>query len=468
MVNIHKEIPLFLPRLCVAFFRFGNHKVITSYIIGGISMKQFFQFTSRNTNYKQETIAGITTFLSMAYILVVNPIILSQSGMDRGAVFTATALSAIIGSLLIGIIANYPIGIAPSMGLNSFFTFSVCIGMGIPWQTALTGVFVSGILFVILSLLKIREKIINIIPKDLKHAIAAGIGFFIAFIGLKNGGLIVGSEATFVSIGDLKSPTTILAIFCFILTAIMLVRNVKGAIFYGMVISTIIGMTVGIIDIPNQIIGAVPSLKPTFGEVFRHLDQIFSPDLLAVIFTFLFVAFFDTAGALIAIASQAGLVKNNEIPNAGKALLADASSTVIGAVLGTSTTASMIESSSGIAAGGRTGFTSVIISICFTIALFFSPLLSVVTAEVTAPALIIVGALMAMEVKQIDWSKIEIAIPAFITILMMPLTYSVASGIALGFILYPITMLALGKRKEIHGIMYGLCIAFIAYFVYLA
>jgi AGZA family xanthine/uracil permease-like MFS transporter len=428
----------------------------------------YFQFDLRGTTYKQETIAGFTTFLSMAYILIVNPIILSEAGMERGAVFTATALSAIIGSLLIGLLANYPIGIAPSMGLNSFFTFSVCIGMGIPWQTALTGVFVSGILFVILSLLKIREKIINVIPKDLKHAIAAGIGFFIAFIGLKNAGLIIGNEATFVSIGDLKSTTTLLAVFCFVLTVVLIVRGVKGAIFYGMVISTIIGMLVGIIDKPTSVIGRIPSLEPTFGEVFLHLDQILTPQMLAVIFTFLFVAFFDTAGALIAIASQAGLMKNNEIPNAGKALLADSASTVVGAVLGTSTTASMIESSSGIAAGGRTGFTSIIISGCFAIALFFSPLLSVVTAEVTSPALIIVGALMAMEVKHIDWSKLEIVIPAFVTILMMPLTFSVATGIALGFILYPLTMLALKKPNEVHPIMYALSIAFMGYFVYLA
>jgi len=440
---------------------------IYSVINGGNIMKEYFQFVSRNTNYRQETIAGFTTFLSMAYILVVNPIILSQSGMDQGAVFTATALSAIIGSLLIGVLANYPIGIAPSMGLNSFFTFSVCIGMNIPWQTALTGVFVSGILFVILSLLKIREKIINIIPKDLKHAIAAGIGFFIAFIGLKNGGLIVANEATFVSIGDLKSATTLLTIFCFVLTIILLVRGIKGAIFYGMVLSTIIGMVFGIIETPKSILGAAPSLTPTFGEVFLHLDQIFTPDMLAVIFTFLFVAFFDTAGALIAIASQAGLVKNNEIPNAGRALLADASSTVFGAVLGTSTTASMIESSSGIAAGGRTGFTSIVISACFAVSLLFFPLLSVVTAGVTAPALIIVGALMAMEVKQIEWHQLEIAIPAFITILMMPLTYSVATGIALGFILYPILNIALGRGRKIHPIMYGLCVAFICYFIYL-
>lgn len=431
-------------------------------------MERFFQFQARGTSYKQETLAGITTFLAMSYILVVNPIILSQSGMNQGAVFTATAFSAIIGSLLIGLLANYPVGIAPSMGLNSFFTFSVCIGMGISWETALTGVFVSGILFVILSMLKIRELIINIIPKDLKHAIAAGIGFFIAFIGLKNAGIIIGSKATFVTIGDLKSPHTLLALFGFVISIMMVVRKVRGAIFYGMVISTVMGMIVGIIDTPKQIIGAIPSVEPTFGVVFKHVNEIATPEMMAVIFTFLFVAFFDTAGALIAVASQAGLMKDNQIPNAGRALLADSASTVVGAILGTSTTASMIESSSGIAAGGRTGFTSVVISACFLVALFFSPVLSIVTPEVTSPALIIVGALMAMEVKHIDWSRLEIVIPAFVTILMMPLTFSVATGIALGFILYPVAMLALKKYKEVHWLMYVLCVAFIGYFVYLS
>ncbi|WP_100330498.1 NCS2 family permease [Bacillus xiapuensis] len=430
-------------------------------------MKQFFLFQERKTSYKQETVAGITTFLSMAYILIVNPIILSQSGMDQGAVFTATALSAIIGSLLIGLLANFPIGIAPSMGLNTFFTFSVCIGMGIPWQTALTGVFISGVLFIILSLLKIREMIINVIPQDLKHAIAGGIGFFVAFIGLKNAGMVVANEATFVSIGDFRSPTVLLAAFGFMITVVMMVRGIGGAIFFGMVISTAAGMLTGLIDPPKSIVGAVPSLEPTFGTVFAHLDQVLSPEMLAVIFTFLFVAFFDTAGALIAIASQAGLMKENKIPNAGRALLADSSTTVAGAILGTSTTAAMIESSAGIAAGGRTGFTSVVISFMFAIALFFSPLLSVVTAEVTAPALIIVGALMATEVRFINWSRLEVAIPAFITLIMMPLTSSVASGIALGFIVYPVTMITLGKRKELHPLMYVLLIAFLAYFIYL-
>ena len=435
--------------------------------MGGHIVKDFFQFAQRRTSYKQETLAGITTFLSMAYILVVNPMILSQSGMDQGAVFTATAVSAIIGSLLIGLLANFPIGIAPSMGLNSFFTFSVCIGMGIPWQTTLTGVFIAGILFILLSLFKIREMIINIIPEDLKYAISGGIGFFVAFVGLKNAGLIVGNSDTVVSIGDLSKPTTILAIIGFVITVMMMVRRIGGAIFYGMVITTIIGIIWNVIDKPTHIIGAIPSMSPTFGVVFHHLDQVFTPDVLAVIFTFLFVAFFDTAVALIAIASQAGLIKDNKIPNIGRALLADSTSIVVGSILGTSTTASMVESSAGIGAGGRTGFTSIIISGCFVIALFFSPLLSIITPEVTAPALIIVGALMAAEIKHINWNKIEITFPAFVTIIMMPLTSSVATGIALGFILYPITMIALGKWKAVHPLIYILSIAFLAYFVFI-
>ena len=429
-------------------------------------MKNYFQFSERNTSFKQESIAGITTFLSLAYILVVNPVILSQTGMDKGALFTATALSAIIGSLLIGLIANYPIGIAPSMGMNAFFTFTVCIGMNIPWQTALAGVFIAGVLFMILSLLKIREKIINVIPQDLKHAIAGGIGFFVAFIGLKNAGIVVSNESTFVAIGNLKAAPTLLAIVGFVITIIFLNRGVKGGIFYGMVITTIIGILFGIIEPPKAIIGHIPSLEPSFGAVFGALDDVFSPKVLAVIFTFLFVAFFDTAGALIAIASQAGLMKNNEIPNAGKALLADSLAAVVGAILGTSTTASMVESSAGIGVGGRTGFTSIVIAACFTISLFFSPVLSIVTTEVTAPALIIVGAMMATEISRINWSNFSIVIPSFVTIIMMPLTYSVATGIALGFILYPISMMAMKKTKEVHPIMYILGIIFIGYFAY--
>ncbi|GAB3068888.1 NCS2 family permease [Virgibacillus ainsalahensis] len=431
-------------------------------------MKNFFQFKERNTSFKQETLAGVTTFLSVAYILVVNPLILSQAGMDRGAVFTATAVTAIIGTLLIGLLANYPIAIAPSMGLNSFFTFSVTIGMGVDWEVALTGVFIAGFIFMILSLMKIREKIINVIPQNLKLAISSGIGFFIAFIGLKNAGIIVSNPDTFVTVGNLTTPTTALAVFGLVITIFMLVRGINGAIFYGMVISTIIGMIVGLISIPSSIFGEIPSIEPTFGVVFSHLDEIFTPELVAVIFTFLFVAFFDTAGALIGLTSQAGMVKDNKIPNVGRALLADSSAGVVGAILGTSTPATSVESSAGISVGGRTGFTAIIIAACFAIALFFSPVLAVITTEVTAPALIIVGALMAMEISKINWSKLEIVIPSFLTIIMMPLTSSVANGIAFGFVLYPLSLIAQKRFKEIHPIMYVLCLLFILYFVFVA
>ncbi len=430
-------------------------------------MKNFFKFAERQTSFKQETLAGVTTFLSIAYILVVNPLILSQSGMDSGAVFTATALTAIIGSLLMGLLANYPIAIAPSMGLNSFFTFSVCIGMGIDWQVALTGVFIAGIIFMILSLMKIREKIINIIPLDLKYAIASGIGFFITFIGLKNGGIIVGNPDTFVSIGDLTSPMTLLAIIGLIITIIMLVRGIKGGIFYGMVITTVIGIIFGLIDGPSSIVGNIPSIKPTFGVVFSHLDEIFTPEILTVIFTFLIVAFFDTAGALIALTSQAGMMKGNTIPNIGKALFADSTAGVVGAILGTSTPATSVESSAGIAVGGRTGLTSIIVAACFVIALFFSPLVTIITVEITAAALIIVGALMAMEISKINWTKLEIVIPSFLTIIMMPLTSSVAIGIAFGFVLYPLCLAAQKRYKEVHTIMYMLCLLFLLYFAFI-
>ncbi|MFC0522082.1 NCS2 family permease [Pontibacillus salicampi] len=429
-------------------------------------MSQYFQFHERNTNFKQETIAGMTTFLALAYILVVNPTVLSEAGMDKGAVFTATALTIIFGTLMIGIFANYPIGIAPSMGLNAFFTYGVVQSLGVEWEVALTGVFIAAILFMILSLLKIREKIINAIPQDLKHAVAGGIGFFIAFIGLRNAGLVTQSDATIVQLGTLTAPSTMLAIFAFIITILMLVYGWGGAIFYGIILATVVGILFGIIQPPEQNVGSIPSLEPTFMVAVQpeYLTQAFSPEILPVIFTFLFVAFFDTAGTLIAIASQAGLVRDNKVPNAGRALLSDSTASTVGALLGTSTTASMVESSAGIGAGGRTGFSSVIMSVFFGLAIFFSPILEIIPTSVTAPALIIVGSMMATEVKQINWERMDIAIPSFITIIMMPLTYSVATGIALGFILYPLTMLAAKRKKEIHPLMYVMFLLFIVYF----
>ncbi len=431
-------------------------------------MDRYFDFKGHGTSYRQEAIAGLTTFLAMAYILFVNPQVLADAGMEKGAVFTATALAAAIGTLIMGVVAKYPIGLAPGMGLNAFFAYTVVIGMGLDWQVALFGVFMSGIIFICITLTGIRELIINAIPKEMKYAAAAGIGLFIAFIGLKNAGIVIPSEATAVTLGHVLSGPTLLSIFGLFITAILMVRGFYGGIFYGMIITSIVGMIAGVIDKPTQIIGSVPSLAPTFGQAFMiDFSSVFTIELLIIILTFLFVDFFDTAGTLFAVANQAGYVKDNKLPRAGKALLADSSATSIGAILGTSTTTAFVESSSGVAAGGRTGFTSVVTACFFLIALFFSPLLAVVTENVTAPALIIVGVLMASSLAHIDWKKLEIAVPAFLTIVTMPLTYSIATGIAIGFVMYPVTMLVKGRGKEVHPIMYTLFFIFLAYFVFL-
>ncbi|NDI34995.1 NCS2 family permease [Chengkuizengella sediminis] len=437
---------------------------------------KYFEFSKFGTNYRRETVAGITTFLAMAYILFVNPDMLSAAGMDFGAVFTATAVAAIIGTLVMGLFAKYPIALAPGMGLNAFFTFSVVIGMGIPWEQALLGVLVSGIIFLILALTGVREAIINAIPSGLKHAAAAGIGLFIAFIGLKNAGIIVANEATFVTLGDLSANTTLLAIFGIVITAIFMTRKLKGAIFYGIVITTIAGMIFGIIEPPTGSPVATPPNASAFGALFDplfingefDLSVMFSASMWIVIFTFLFVDFFDTAGTLVGVATQANLMKNGKLPRAGRALTADSVATITGAVMGTSTTTSYIESSAGVAAGGRTGFASVVTAGMFALSLFFFPLLSVITQEVTAPALIMVGVLMAASLGKIEWNKIEEAVPAFLTAITMPLTFSIATGIALGFILYPLTKIFNGQARKVHWIMYLMFIVFIAYFVWLA
>ncbi|WP_096155833.1 MULTISPECIES: NCS2 family permease [Bacillus] len=442
-------------------------------------MKRYFEFEKHSTSYRKESIAGLTTFLAMAYILIVNPFMLSLGSvpdlpdsmrMDQGAVFTATALAAAIGCLIMGLYAKYPIALAPGMGLNAFFAYTVVLVMGIPWQTALAGVFVSGIIFIFLTLFGVREKIINAIPEQLKYAVGAGIGLFITFIGFQNSGIIVSQDATLVQLGDLTNGNTLLAIFGLVVTVILMVRGFKGGIFFGMVITAIAGMVVGLIQAPttvSDVVGPVPSLGPTFGAAITHLGDVFTIQMLVVILTFLFVDFFDTAGTLVSVANQAGFMKDGKLPRANKALFADSAATVAGSVLGTSTTTSYIESSAGVAAGGRTGFTSVVTAGLFLLALFFSPLLSVITAPVTAPALIIVGVLMVSSLGKIAWDRFEIAVPAFLTVIAMPLTYSIATGIAVGFIFYPITMILKGRGKEIHPIMYGLFFIFILYFIFL-
>lgn len=444
-------------------------------------MKNYFQFDQLGTNYKREFIGGLTTFLSMAYILIVNPLTLTLQSvpdlpdalrMDQGAVFVATALAAAVGSLVMGLLAKYPIALAPGMGLNAFFAYSVVLTMGIPWQTALTGVLFSGLIFMVLTLSGIRETIINSIPAELKLAVGAGIGLFITFVGFQNSGIIVKDDAVLVGLGNLASGPTLLAVFGIIITVILMTRGVNGAIFIGMVVTAIVGMIVGLIDKPDAIVSAAPSLEPTFGAalgpIFNDPGTLFTLQMLTVILTFLFVDFFDTAGTLLAVANQAGLTKDNKLPRAGKALFADSCATVFGAILGTSTTTSYIESSAGVAAGARTGFASVVTGLLFVLSIFFFPLLGVITAPVTAPALIIVGVLMVSAIGDIDWKKFEIAVPAFLTIIAMPLTYSIATGIAIGFVFYPITMIVKGRAREIHPIMYFLFIVFILYFIFLA
>ena len=433
-------------------------------------MKKYFQFDELGTNYKREILGGLTTFLSMAYILAVNPGMLSETGMDYNAVFVATALAAAVGCLFMGIIAKYPIALAPGMGLNAFFAFSVVLGMGMAWETALTGVLFSGIIFIILSLTGLRETIINAIPAQLKYAVGAGIGLFITFVGFQSAGIIVNDDSTLTVLGDVTSGTTLLAVFGVFVTAIFMAKKINGGIFYGMVITAIAGMIFGLVKLPEKIVSGIPDISPTFGaafEAFGNLDLILNMDFLIVVLTFLFVDFFDTAGTLMAVAGQAGLVKDNKLPRAGRALLADALATVTGAIFGTSTTTSYVESTAGVAAGARTGLASVVTGILFLLALFLSPLLAVVTPAVTAPALIIVGALMVSSLKLIEWDKIEIAIPAFLVVLCMPLGYSIATGIAVGFLFYPITMIVAGRGKEIHPIMYGLFVIFLCYFIFL-
>ena len=424
-------------------------------------IEKLFHLQEAQTTVRREILAGLTTFVSMAYILFVNPQVLGVAGMNKGAVFTATALSAILGSILMALLANYPIAIAPGLGDNAFFTYSVVLAMGIPWQTAMAGVFMSSILFLLISVLKLRELVIDSIPHDLKLAMASGIGLFIAFVGLQGGGLVVSSKSTLVAMGSLTVPTTWLTIFGLVVTGLLMAKKVPGSIFIGMVLTTILGLVTRLIPLPKQVISTIPSMKPTFGVSIAHLPDLSDPKLWAVVLVFLLVAFFDTAGTLIGLAEQAGFMKDNKMPRIGRALMADSISMLGGAVMGTTPTAAYVESSAGIAVGGRTGLTSLVVSVMFAIAMFFSPLLTVVTSNVTAPVLIIVGILMAESMKQIDWGKFEIAMPAFLTIVGMPLTYNISYGFAFGILFYPLTMWAAGRRKEATPIMYILFVVFI-------
>ncbi|CAF30245.1 NCS2 family permease [Methanococcus maripaludis] len=428
-------------------------------------LARYFGFEEHKTNFKVETMAGVTTFMTMAYIIFVNPSILSLAGMDFGAVMVATCISAALGTFIMGVYAKYPFALAPGMGLNAFFTFGVVMGMGLSWQTALGAVFISGILFILLTLTKIRTWIFDAIPDALKYGTAVGIGLFIAFIGLKSAGVIVANEATLVGLGNVLSPATFLALFGLFATAAMMARKVTGAILWGIILTAVIGMGLGVSALPAGLVAMPPSLAPTLMQM--DVMGALSFGLINIILAFFFVDLFDTLGTLSALSSQAGYMKDGKLPKAEKALMSDSVATAVGAALGTSTVTSYVESASGIGLGGRTGFVSVVVAALFLLSIFFSPFVAAIPAYATAPALIIVGALMISAIKRIDLDDITESVPAFIALITIPLTYSIATGLQLGFIFYPLIKIIAGRSKEVHPIVYLLAIIFAARFVYI-
>ncbi|CAM3038170.1 NCS2 family permease [Paenibacillus sediminis] len=429
-----------------------------------------FDFKAHGTSPKTEVLAGATTFFTMAYIMVVNPLILQDAGVPFNQVFTATVISTIIGTLLMGLLAKYPIAIAPGMGLNAYFTYSVVLAhSGLSYQEAFSAVFVAGILFLLLSLTSLRSKLIEIIPSNLKYAITAGIGLFIAFVGLRLSGIIVANKSNLVGLGDLHSSGVILTLVGLGITLVLMSLNVNGAIFIGMVVTGIIAWLIGMLSFHNGFV-SMPTLPEGIivWNPIEAVKDVFSNHLYAVVFSFLLVTLFDTTGTVLGVAQQAGLMKDGKLPRAERTLFSDSVATVAGSMLGTSPTSAYIESASGVGAGGRTGLTAVVVAVLFAISAFFSPLVGSVSslASITAPALIIVGCLMLGSVKQIEWERFDEAFPAFIVILTMPLTSSIATGIALGFISYPLMKMVKGQFKAIHPMLYIFAILFVLQLVF--
>lgn len=429
-------------------------------------LKKLFGFDPSVSTPRTEILAGITTFLTMSYILAVNPGMFSQlDGMPAGAVFTATALAAIVGTLVMSVWAKLPFGLAPGMGLNAFFVFSVCMGMGYPWQFALTAVFIEGIIFVILTLTNLREAIVNAIPASLKNAIGAGIGLFIAFIGLQNAGVIGNNDATLVSLGEITSGAPLLALIGLVITSVLVVKNVRGALLIGILITTAIGIPMGITNY-GGLISAPHSIAPIFCKF--EWSQIWSIDMVVVIFTFLFIDMFDTIGTLVGVCTKADMLdKNGRIPRAKQAFMADALATIAGACFGTSTTTTYVESAAGVAQGGRTGLTSFVVACCFFVALFFSPLFLAIPSAATAPVLVIVGLFMLSPIRNIKLDEFAESIPAFICIIMMPLAYSISDGIMLGMISYVVINLLCGNFKRLTVTMYILAVLFILKYIFI-
>ena len=458
-----------------------------------MNLDKLFHLKENHTDVKTEVMAGITTFMTMAYILAVNPNILSASGMDRGSVFTATALSAFIASCLMALLSNYPFVLAPGMGLNAYFTYTVVLGMGYSWQQALAAVFAEGIIFILLSLTNVREAIFNSIPMNLKHAVSVGIGLFIAFIGLQNAKIVVGNDSTLVSIFSFKSSvaegtfssqgiTVLLALIGILVTAILLAKDVKGSILWGILITWVLGIICQLthLYVPNADLGyysllpdfssgiSVPSMAPTFMKM--DFSIVFSLDFVVIMFAFLFVDMFDTLGTLIGVASKADMLdKDGKLPNIKGALLSDAVGTTVGAMCGTSTVTTFVESASGVAEGGRTGLTSIVAGILFALSLLLSPIFLAIPSFATAPALIVVGYLMLTSVTKIDFSDMTEAIPCFIAIIAMPFMYSISEGISMGVISYVVINLITGKAKEkkIRALMYVLAVLFVLKYIFI-
>lgn len=439
-------------------------------------LEKLFHLTENKTTVRTEIIAGLTTFLAMAYILAVNPSILSAAGMDVASVFLATALSAAVASIIMGLVANYPVALAAGMGVNALFAYTVCGQMGYSWSAALAGVFVSGVIFIVISVTSIRKMIINAIPVQMKLAIGAGIGFFIAFVGLKNAAIVVASESTFVSLGNFSDPTVLLALFGILVTLLLVIKKVPAGVFVGMVITAVVGIIAGMVfhiegmpTLPQGSFITTDFRMEGAGAFLNGFNELFADPskTIVMIFSFLFVDFFDTAGTLVAIGNKIGLVnpETGELKNAERALLADAVGTVFGAAIGTSTVTSFVESSSGVGVGGRTGLTAVTAGVLFILSIFISPLIiSAITNAVTAPALVVVGVMMAQQLKGIDWDDLMIASAAFLTVLVMVLGYSISNGIAIGFVVYTVGMIGAGKAKDIHPSVWILDVIFLIYF----
>ena len=422
-------------------------------------LEKLFQLQAHNTTVRTELLAGLTTFLTMAYILFVNPSLLSEAGMDRGAVFVATCLAAAIGSAIMGLVANYPIALAPGMGLNAFFTYTVVLTMGYTWQVALGAVFLSGAIFFALSIFKIREWIINSIPLPLRSGIAAGIGLFLAIIALKNAGIVVDHPATLVTLGDLSSGGALLACLGFFVIAGLYYRQVTGAVMIGILLVTVLSIVLGLSKL-DGVVSMPPSLMPTLMQL--DIAGALDIGLISVIFAFLFVDLFDTSGTLVGVAQKADLLdKDGKMPRVGRALLADSTATMAGAALGTSTTTSYIESAAGISAGGRTGLTALTVAALFLLSLFFAPLAGAVPAFATAPALLFVAVLMTSSLARIDWDDLSVAAPVVVAALAMPLTFSIANGIAFGFIAWTAIKLLAGRWRELSPAMWVLSALFV-------